>query len=182
MRQIGLFLIILGSLGGALIAVLDPDAIEWSWFVPCLIVGIIGVITVQIGIRRVATDTTRTQTNFQILRSSLGAIVSKLGELDADKATIDVYELPERIDRLVRADIEDFVGARESIAHACGMQAYADVMSHFAAGERYLNRVWSCSADGYATEAHLFIGRSHEQFAEASTKLAALVPVAAHSG
>jgi len=182
MRQIGLSLIILGFLGGALLAVLDPHTIEWSWFIPCLIVGVIGVVVVQLAIRRDASDTTRTQSNFQILRSSLGTIVSKLDELDAGKASIDVYQLPERIDRLVRADIEDFVGARESIAHACGMQAYADVMSHFAAAERYLNRVWSCSADGYENEAHVFIGRSREQFTEAAAKLAELGPTAASPG
>lgn len=67
-----------------------------------------------------------------------------------------------------------FVEARESIAHACGMQAYAEIMSHFAAGERYLNRVWSCAADGYIDEAHTFVSRSYRQFEEARAKLRAL--------
>ena len=46
-------------------------------------------------------------------------------------------------------------------------RAYADVMSHFAAAERYLNRVWSCAADGYIDEAHTYIGRARVQFLEA---------------
>ena len=45
-------------------------------------------------------------------------------------------------------------------------------MSDFAAGERYLNRVWSASADGYADEAMDYIDRARQQFEEARAKLA----------
>ena len=54
---------------------------------------------------------------------------------------------------------------RESIAHSYGLQAYAEVMNRFAAGER-LNRVWSASTDGYIEEAHRYIERATRQFAE----------------
>ena len=54
---------------------------------------------------------------------------------------------------------------RESIAHG-GLQAYAEVMNRFAAGERYLNRVWSASTDGYIEEAHRYMERATRQFAE----------------
>ena len=40
-------------------------------------------------------------------------------------------------------------------------------MSKFAAGERYLNRVWSTAADGYIDEAHASLSRSRQQFDEA---------------
>lgn len=39
-------------------------------------------------------------------------------------------------------------------------------MNRFAAGERYLNRVWSASTDGYIEEAHRYIERATRQFAE----------------
>jgi len=42
--------------------------------------------------------------------------------------------------------------------------SYADVMSHYAGGERYLNRVWSASADGYVDEVNTYLDRSLEQF------------------
>jgi hypothetical protein len=112
------------------------------------------------------------------LTTSLGDVVKSLSALDSVKESIDVYELPGRIDRDLREDISSFVDARQSIAHVCGTQAYADVMSPFAAGERYLNRVWSCAADGYIDEAHAYIGRSREQFAEALERLQAVVPPA----
>jgi hypothetical protein len=40
-------------------------------------------------------------------------------------------------------------------------------MSHFATGERYLNRCWSASTDGYIEEVHTYIGRAREQFQQA---------------
>jgi hypothetical protein len=178
MRSIGLILITIGFLGGALVAVLDPAAIRWLWFVPCLVLGAVGVVLVQVAIRAEAMDVTRTSSNFAILTASLGDIVKSLSALDSIKESVDVYELPQRIDSELRGDISSFVDARQSIAHVCGTQAYADVMSHFAAGERYLNRVWSCAADGYIDEAHAYIGRSREQFAEALERLQAVVPKA----
>jgi hypothetical protein len=51
--------------------------------------------------------------------------------------------------------------------HVFGMQGYADVMSAFAAGERYINRVWSASTDGYEDEVRRYIERAAGQFDEA---------------
>ena len=39
-------------------------------------------------------------------------------------------------------------------------------MNRFAAGERYLNRVWSASTDGYIEEAHRYIEKAARQFEE----------------
>ena len=50
--------------------------------------------------------------------------------------------------------------------HVFGMQNYADVMSNFAAGERYINRVWSASTDGYEDEVRAYLVRALDQFRE----------------
>jgi hypothetical protein len=52
--------------------------------------------------------------------------------------------------------------------HVFGMQNYADVMSAFAAGERYINRVWSASTDGYLEEVRLYLEKARNQFVEAN--------------
>ena len=62
----------------------------------------------------------------------------------------------------------------ECIAHSYGLAAYADVMSCFAAGERYLNRAWCASADGYIDEIHQYIDKAREQFASSLDKVLAL--------
>jgi hypothetical protein len=63
------------------------------------------------------------------------------------------------------------VDARESIAHRHGLAVYGEIMSSFAAGERYLNRVWSASADGYIDEVNTYIEKAREQFAESLDKI-----------
>ena len=55
------------------------------------------------------------------------------------------------------------------MVHVFGMQNYADVMSNFAAGERYINRVWSASTDGYVDEVNLYLDKALSQFREAHT-------------
>jgi len=44
-------------------------------------------------------------------------------------------------------------------------------MSCFAAGERYLNRVWSASADGYIDEVNAYLDKAQAQFADSLEKI-----------
>ena len=59
------------------------------------------------------------------------------------------------------------------MVHLFGLQTYADIMSSFAAGERYINRVWSASADGYDGEAATYLEKAATQFADAQQQLQA---------
>ncbi len=54
------------------------------------------------------------------------------------------------------------------------LQGYADVMSAFAAGERYINRVWFASTDGYVDEVRGYLDRATQQFREARALFAEL--------
>jgi len=58
--------------------------------------------------------------------------------------------------------------------HVFGLQSYADVMGAFAAGERYINRVWSASTDGYVDEVYNYLDRATRQFREARALFAEL--------
>ena len=192
MRAIGLFLIVAGCVGASLVAVMDPPGIvpvdggpalapvlqdakvPWGYFLPLLGVGALGVVLVRIAMRREATDVDRMESNFGELDASLRRIVERVTALDETKQDLDVYDLPDHIDEQFPKAILAFVEARQSISHAFGARAYADIMSHFAAAERYLNRVWSCSADGYIDEAHDYIHRSRVQFGEALARFEAL--------
>jgi hypothetical protein len=57
---------------------------------------------------------------------------------------------------------------------AYGLPGFAAVMGPYAGGERYLNRVWSASADGYVDEVEDYLGRALEQFHLASEALRSL--------
>jgi hypothetical protein len=167
----GFILTALGFLGGAFLASLDPTEVQWGWFVSCLAVGAAGVYLLKRNSRRHARSEETLASNRTQIEDSLDRILAELRDLDRAKGGIPPYELRFEIDRRFRSDLNRFVDARESLAHIYGLQAYADIMSAFAAGERYLNRVWSASADGYVDEAMEYIGRAKQQFEEARSKL-----------
>ncbi len=167
----GFILTALGFLGGAFLASLDAETVEWSWFIPCLIVGVAGVFLIKRSTMRHARSEETLASNRSHIEDSLDRILEQLRDLDGAKSEIPPYDLRFEIDRRFRSELNRFVEARESLAHIYGLQVYADIMSAFAAGERYLNRVWSASADGYADEARTYIGRAKEQFEEARVKL-----------
>jgi hypothetical protein len=105
------------------------------------------------------------------IETSILNIIKNLKELNDQKETINTYDIRHKVDELFLEDLNAFVEARESISHTYGIQAYADVMSHFAAGDRYLNRVWCASADGYIDEVNENLEKSLEQFEDSQKKL-----------
>ncbi|MCH7852395.1 MAG: hypothetical protein IIC41_06390 [Candidatus Marinimicrobia bacterium] len=172
MKQIGYLLIAVGFLGGAILSVLDEWIIvSWSWFISALLVGAGGVLAVRLATIRASRSEGVMETNLQDVVSSLENVVRNIDALNQEKDALNVYEFRHRIDALFPADLNTFVESREVIVQVHGLQAYADVMSIFAAGERYLNRVWSASADGYIDEVTTYVGRAATQFAEAHAKL-----------
>jgi hypothetical protein len=171
MRKIGYLLIAGCFLAASLVAVLEATEINWMYFVPLFIGGFAGVAMVRAGTKQEEQSSHRIEANIATIHKSLANVVSIVGQLNADKGKIDVYDMRHKIDDMVLKDIDDFVEARETIGHKYGLQHYADVMSHFAAGERYLNRVWSCSADGYIDEVNAYLDKSLVQFTEALDQL-----------
>jgi len=163
-RRIGLALITLSFLSAAYISVLDAAIVNWQLFLPAFFVGVVGIVFVQLGKRRLAGETDRIASDLSAIEDSLQNVVRIVSDLDARKDEIHTYDMRHRIDELLLEDLDRFVNSRESISHAYGLQAYADVMSHFAGGERYLHRVWSASADGYIDEVNAYLTKAHEQF------------------
>lgn len=162
-----LLVVILAFLGGAFVSVLDPLAVNWSWLGPILAVGVFGLWGYRRAVHGEASSGHRLAGNMQLLAGSLANINANLRDLCARKEALPVYEARFEIDRLFRADLDSFAEARETMIHVMGMRNYADVMSAFAAGERYINRVWSASTDGYQDEVRTYLERAREQLGEA---------------
>ena len=174
MRYLGYILIAVSFLVCSYLTVLNEFAVNWGLFIPFLLVGVAGVAMARISTRREAESEDVVTKNIGSLRTSLENVVTNIRQLNKDKESINVYDLPQQIDSIFLDDLNTFVDARESIGHAYTLQDYADIMSHYAAGERYLNRVWSAAADGYIDESHTYIGRAQAQFEEANERLKAL--------
>ncbi len=171
MKGLGFVLVAVGFLGGALASVVDEAVVYWAWFAAAVAVGGVGLAIIRMSHREHVRSTERIVFNMQTIEESLRRIAENMTRLNADKDTIDPYDVRHRIEELFTDDLNSFVEARESIAHSYGLSAYAEVMNCFAAGERYLNRVWSASADGYIDEINDYLDRAREQFAASLDKV-----------
>jgi hypothetical protein len=166
-KQIGYTMVGLSFLGGAFITSLDTSEVNWHIFLPTLVFGVLGVIIVNKALKREAHSEGVLTINLSNIESSINRIVNNLVTLNSNKDSIPPYEIRFEIDKTFREDLNLFADSRRSLGHRYGLQPYAEVMSSFAAGERYLNRVWSASADGYIDEVKSYLNRAQEQFIEA---------------
>lgn len=171
MIRVGYTLLVVGFLVGAYFASTDPDSTEWAWFIPAAVAGAAGVVMIKRVTQAGATADHVLEGNRRDLTESLAAICENLERLYADRESIPPHGMRFEIDRQFRDDLIRFVDARHSLSHLYGLQVYADVMSEFAAGERYLNRVWSASADNYVDEVMLYLGKARDQFGRARALL-----------
>jgi hypothetical protein len=166
MKRLGFLMIIVGFLAASYATLLDTTGVEWAFFVPTILVAAAGVAVARIATRARVRHADVVATNIDDIDGSLVRIAANVARLNREKETIHTYDMRHRLDELLLDDLNTFVDARETIATKYGLHEYADIMSHFAAGERYLNRVWSCSADGYIDEVHDYIARAEGQFHE----------------
>lgn len=172
MKGLGYALLVGGFLAAAYSTALDAQATDWTLFLPAALVAAIGVLVLKRRAKSAALAGHVLSGNRAELTKSLDNLVHELDGIDAED--IPVGALREAIDRRLRDDLRRFADARESLVHLFGLHAYADIMSDFAAGERYVNRVWSASADGYEEEARRYVRRAMTRFHAARDRLATL--------
>ncbi|WP_017428963.1 hypothetical protein [Vreelandella jeotgali] len=167
MKHAAFMLVILAFLGGAFLASLDENDVNWWLFIPTMIVGFVSAFVYIRESNRDAIHSDTLTNNQQIMSAALHNIVTHLDELEGRKDRIPTYDMRFEIDRLFREDLMQFADARNSMKHLFGIQGFADIMSSFAAGERYINRIWSASTDGYVDEVLLYVSRANDQFKHA---------------
>ncbi len=170
MRALGYVLLCAGFIVAAYATALDVSAVEWRLFAIATGAAIAGVILFKRHEQAEARADHVLEGNRTALRQSIDNLVNDLRAIAASGAQGSA--LRDRIDEQLRPDLTRFADARESMVHLFGLQAYADIMSHFAAGERYVNRVWSSSADGYEEEAAKYLEKAAAQFEDAQRQLA----------
>jgi len=173
MKIVGYLLLIGGFLAAAYSTALDTRMTNWTLFVPAAIAAIAGVLALKRLARGEATSEHVLIANRTELRESLSNLIRDLEQIRSESGVLSASELRDAIDGKLRNDLRRFADARESLIHLYGLQAYADIMSEFAAGERYVNRVWSAAADDYDAEAWTYVGKALERFREATGQLEA---------
>jgi len=170
MKKMAFLLLVGGFLIGAYATALDVQNVDWNLFVFAAAAAIAGVVIAKRQDSADARSDSVLETNRNELNESIGNVVRDLQEM-TEGTTAQGEALRDWIDDNLRPDLRRFVDARASMVHLFGLQIYADIMSEFAAGERYVNRVWSASADEYDYEAETYLGRAAEQFKHAQSLL-----------
>ena len=173
MKSIGYLLLIGGFLAAAYSTALDAQATSWALFMPAALAAAVGVIILKRRASGEARSDSVLTANRAELKESLGNIVRELEVLNEGRSQFATADLRHEIDTRLRDDLRRFADARESMVHLFGLQTYANIMSEFAAGERYVNRVWSASADGYGGEASTYLQKAAFQFGDALRQLEA---------
>ena len=172
MKNIGYFLVAAGFLGGAFATSLDVQNVNWALFAGMALIAVIGLVTYKRQVGALARSEEVLEVNRNELRESIANVVDDLRDINEGGLTRGAV-LRDRIDLKLRDDLRRFAEARQSMVHLFGLQTYADIMSNFAAGERYINRVWSASADGYDEEADAYLKKAAIQFDAAKQQLLA---------
>ncbi len=170
MKTMGYLLLCGGFLAGAFSTSLDVENVNWMLFVVAAGAAVAGLLTIKRQASAHARSGSVLEMNRRELRESIDNVVRDLEELNSGEGHEDTW-LRDQIDVKLRNDLRRFAEARESMVHLFGLQVYADIMSSFAAGERYINRVWSSSADGYPEEAAGYLKKAAKQFTDAQRQL-----------
>jgi len=167
MKKLSFLLVALSFLAGSYLTSLDKEHVNWMYFIPVLLIGFASAFWFQ----KISSEENKhgdvLKNNKKILIESLNNIINNLSDLNGRKDKVPTYDMRFEIDKLFRDDLLNFAEARESMKHLFGLQHYADIMSSFAAGERYINRVWSASTDGYIDEVMMYVEKSYDQFQHA---------------
>jgi hypothetical protein len=173
-KLLGFILVASGFLAGAYFLTGVGGKVIGAGFITSFLAALAGVVILRSATRKRKGAKEKVTAEVKTTEETLSFLAEGVERLLAEKDSVNVYDLSKEIDSRFNEALERFVEARESIAVAYGLPAYASVMSHFAAGERYLNRVWSCSVDGYIDEAHAYLGHARDQFVEGYKKLSGL--------
>ena len=152
MRKLGLILMWGGFLAAAFSSMRQSDRIGWGAYAGLAVVGVVGVVLLRRTAGASAKQSHVVQTNLATLESTLAQALEGARAMLRTREQIYVYDVHGRIDAELAPALGDFADARESMIHGLGLAQYADVMDHFARGERFVNRAWSASADGYVDE------------------------------
>ena len=167
MRPIGLILLWTGFLVAAFFSVMNLEnesepwrSVNWLAFGGAMAVGIVGVVMLRLVAAWDRQDVHRTEAEYSTLDRTINALVTEVRSLQAQQDKLTPGEIVEFIDDRCVETFADFADARSAISKRFGLSTYAEVMTEFAAGERYVNRSWSAAADGYVEEVRSCIARA----------------------
>lgn len=169
MKRVARLLLAGGFLGAAFFAVSERGFVDWRWYGACGVLSLIGLVLTHLAARGAARDSARLSSDVDVMHAGLTRLCEHIEGLWQVRDDADPYSVHGRIDAELREDLSLVADARQALIPRFGLERYAEVMTRFAGAERYLNRAWSASVDGYVDEVwrSVEIARAQMQRAEA---------------
>ena len=171
MKKLGYVFVFVGFVAASLVSVADVLQVNWMLFCVLLIISIIGIFLIRSSEKKETMHEETLSRNMKAVEESLVRIVDDVKLIRSGIDPKKPQDVHKRIDERLPDHLGAFIESRKTIGHVHGLQAYGHVMNYFATAERYLNRVWSASADGYIDEITEYMERSEQQFEEALAAL-----------
>lgn len=174
---IGQSLLWLGFLLGSFVSVLRLEneqspwtTIPWAGYLMALAIGTAGVVLLRIHKAARRKESAASEAGLEAVAQNLVEAATKVELLKNRLDHFTCEEVLEYIDDECVPPLAEFADGRNVIADRYGTATYAAVMTEFASGERYLNRVWSAAADGYVDEVERSVQHAHSFFQAAVAK------------
>lgn len=170
-RLVGLMLFWGGFLAAAVCMVQQKEAVYWPGYLAAMAVGICGAVLIRGSAKTATNNESHNRASLEQLGAALRTLVSQVNDLADTLPELSPEETVAWIDARCVPLCADFADNREVMKRTFGLEGFAAVMSEFASGERFLNRVWSAAADGYMEEAWRSLKTSQRFFRAALEEL-----------
>jgi len=128
--------------------------IAWPPYAGAVVMGLVGVVMLRLSKKRATADPAGQHVGLEQLRRSLANLVVEVQALTDGLPTMSPEAVVSWIDDRCVVHCNDFAENRDLMKERFGLAVFGEIMSEFASGERFLNRVWSAAADGYMEEAY----------------------------
>ena len=171
MRITGYIFVVISFLVGAFLVSVNKTQVDWGYFIPFLILGFIGIALIRIGQHKSTHAEEAVKENISDLESSVDNVIVNLKKISQKKEQLSVDDFHDEIDEHIADHLQRFVEARQTLIHVYDLKTYGFIMSDFAGGERYINRIWCASVDGYIDEVNEYLEKAELQFGEVRKKL-----------
>ncbi|MEO1528918.1 MAG: hypothetical protein AAFX06_26150 [Planctomycetota bacterium] len=179
MAILGQILLWIGFLGGSLACVFQLEnkedkwsTIPWGMYAAGAAIGIVGVVLIRKDKAAKSAAAGDSESDFETVRDSLQMVADRISSLHDRLDEMTCEDVLTYIDEQCVVPCGDFADGREILINRFGTSVFAAVMTEFASGERYMNRAWSASADGYVDEVEKCVQYARDFFQAASAELA----------
>jgi hypothetical protein len=137
---------------------------------------ILSIILNRLSVSRASKTDLSESLVFSNAKKNIQELLSGLDTIARSRHTLPLKQAVEQVDKLLKNQVFDIVESRMSIIQITGYGPYAEFMSDFAIGERFISRSWSAGVDKYPDESFNYVEKAIPFFEKAQQTLEIITP------